>query len=410
VPGWPFLLTAAVIEVAMGHNPRTSALQTAAERLAAISDSRAVRTAVRFRWPILLLLTAAQVAVDANGITSDVTLFRIAGERLLSADWADTFADPDVQAGPLLLLFYGLLSHAAAEVGVSFELTLSIVVRIGLVWLVLGLVRRACRLLSLPQGEMRQLGAGLLLVVLDVPGICYLSGHPSEVLVVVLWAHAVFDVAGGSTWRAALWITVAALVVTQGAVGLVILFGARPLRRRVLVTAAAISALVTALAPFAVFGVVRTQDFVWTVSSNSLWGPILGGGHHFPWLARLGEGAAMGAVGVLAMRAHPPRNVGHWLVPATIVVARLLLDPTSFEYYWAGAQAMYVVGVATFDRRTWRRDLPFYLAGYPILLHGLAPSVYAAAVALVALGWALLRSGRRARREEAAGHPPLAAK
>jgi hypothetical protein len=236
---------------------------------------------------------------------------------------------------------------------------------------------------------VRELAAGLLVIVLDLPATCYLSGHPSEMIVVVLWSHAVLDMAEQRSWRAGLWIAFSAALVTQGAVGLVILLGSPRRRRRLIVTSAAALVVIAVYAPFAFLGVVRTQDYVWTVAGSSLWGPLLGSGHEFPWSARLVQGAAMGIVGLLAIRRLHGRAITWWLVPAVIMLMRLLLDPTNFEYYWTGVESMYVVGLCTANPSSWRRDVPFYIAGYPILLHGAAPAVFPAAIALAAFAYAL---------------------
>jgi hypothetical protein len=57
---------------------------------------------------LLPLGAAAIVATFGTRDPADLPYFVHTARMLLSARWADTFADPTVQVGPLFLLFVGL--------------------------------------------------------------------------------------------------------------------------------------------------------------------------------------------------------------------------------------------------------------------------------------------------------------
>src|SRR5438874_6127852 len=55
-------------------------------------------------WLPVLAAAGAVAALDRRSDAGDLAYFVHQGERLLSAGWADTFADPTLQSGPLQLV------------------------------------------------------------------------------------------------------------------------------------------------------------------------------------------------------------------------------------------------------------------------------------------------------------------
>src|SRR5437764_1488914 len=100
------------------------------------------------------------------------------------------------------------------------------------------------------------------------------------------------------------------------------------------------------LAAFALAGRMRMFEHEWRVTSGTLLGLVLAPGTHFGWPLRLLQASL--AVGAGAVVATTMRRSLHavWLVPLTVVVLRVLLDPVSFGWYWLEAEALALVGAA----------------------------------------------------------------
>ena len=120
-----------------------------------------------------------------------------------------------------------------------------------------------------------------------------------------------------------------------------------PRLRRAALGAAVEGVVVLAqLAPFALAGRMRMFEHEWRVTSGTLLGLVLAPGTHFGWPLRLLQASL--AVGAGAVVATTMRRSLHavWLVPLTVVVLRVLLDPVSFGWYWLEAEALALVGAA----------------------------------------------------------------
>jgi hypothetical protein len=85
-------------------------------------------------------------------------------------------------------------------------------------------------------------------------------------------------------------------------------------------------------------------DHEWRVTSGTLVGLVAGPGAHFGWPLRLAQASL--AIGAGAAVAFTLRRSVHavWLVPLSVVLARLLLDPVSFGWYWLEVEALVLVG------------------------------------------------------------------
>src|SRR5438477_12001848 len=98
-------------------------------------------------WVPVLTSAAAVAYVDRRTDPGDLVYFVHKGEHLLSSGWADTFADPRLQSGPLQLVVFGAVRNLTAlafliELGVA-ALLLYVLGRLGTgdrVRLVVGLV------------------------------------------------------------------------------------------------------------------------------------------------------------------------------------------------------------------------------------------------------------------------------
>jgi hypothetical protein len=348
----------------------------AAATLAGVGDAPIVALLTRLRWLVIGCALALTVVLDSRQDPMDVEVFVRAGETMLSGDWRQAFADPAVQVGPGMLAFYGGLAQLCSALQLPLNLTLSAVLQAASLWFVLHLLRRVRRVRRVTAGGTgassdagRELLAGVLLLLLGVPSVAHMSGHPSELAIALLWAHAGLDLREGKVWRPVLLIVCAATLVTHGALGIALLAGLPgPWRRVLLPGAATVAAAALVYLPFTLFGVVHTQQLVWPVVSSSSLAPFLGVGYPFGWSERILQACAAGAVGLLLARAFRGSDVAFWVVPCGIIALRVASDPIVSSYYWYGVQALVVAAVCAADRASVQRWWAAYLAGYPLAL------------------------------------------
>ncbi len=145
----------------------------------------------------LLVALAAAVTVGLvvpPGDTGDLAFFMHSAERLFSGGWAQTYADPTLQVGPLQLVVLGALDTVAGLAGISSTRLIGAVfgaVVVALFWLI------ARRLLDGRGGRWALTAAVLAPVALSYTFDAYRDGHPAQALVPLLWVLAGFEVRAG---------------------------------------------------------------------------------------------------------------------------------------------------------------------------------------------------------------------
>jgi hypothetical protein len=146
--------------------------------------------------------------------------------------------------------------------------------------------------------------------------------------------------------RAALIVGLSAGLETWGILGLAVLALAPSSRGaiRSAVLAGCVAGVV--YLPFVAAGHFAMGGYRWEIASQSLLGHVFAPGTPFGWPLRLAQGALALAAGVLVARAA--RGTAHvlWLVPMSVVVARLALDPRDHGYYFDAVQAVALVALA----------------------------------------------------------------
>src|SRR5205823_4026260 len=65
-------------------------------------------------WVPVLAAAAAVASLDRGTDPGDLVYFVHRGEQLLSHGWANTFADPMLQSGPVQLVVFGAVRNLAA--------------------------------------------------------------------------------------------------------------------------------------------------------------------------------------------------------------------------------------------------------------------------------------------------------
>jgi hypothetical protein len=281
---------------------------------------------------------AAAVAVLATRDPADLPFFVDAARTLFSADWAETYYDPVLQAGPVFLALVGVAD------GLGGDALLAYGIQMGVTALVVFTVGRL--LDGRPYRAVAQGIAGLGAVALGVSLDAYSYGHPAQVVVPLLWILAGLDAREGRSLRAGALVGLSAGFEAWGVLGAPILLLA-PATRGV-VRGLAVQALVTIglYLPFVLAGDFRMFELRWKVEGWTLVRFLIPEGSDFPWTLRLVQGAAALAIGAtlaLALR-RSPRAL--WVVPLGIVAVRVLLDPALYSWYWLGLETVALVAAA----------------------------------------------------------------
>jgi len=134
-----------------------------------------LRSPLALVWVPVLAPAAGLAYLDRSTDSGDLVYFVHKGQQLLSGGWADTFADPRLQSGPLQLAFFGAVQDLAAlafliELGVA-ALLLYVLGRVGL-------------------SDRARVVVGLLAVAAGLTHISFVYGHPAEAIVPLLWVLA----------------------------------------------------------------------------------------------------------------------------------------------------------------------------------------------------------------------------
>jgi hypothetical protein len=288
-----------------------------------------LRSPVARLWVPVLAPAAGLAYLDRGTDSGDLVYFIHKGEQLLSGGWADTFADPRLQSGPLQLALFGAVRDLAA---------LAVMIEVGVAVLLLFVLGR------LGLSDRARLAVGLLAVAAGLTHIAFVYGHPAEAVVPLLWVLAGLQAREGRVSSAGALVGLSAGFELWGALGVVVLLLAPRLTRALGGAGVFVLIVGAMLAPFVLGGTFRMFDHEWRVTSGTLIGLVVGPGAHFTWLLRLAQASlaiAGGAALALALR----RNVhALWLVPLAVALVRLLLDPVSFGWYWLEVEALVLVG------------------------------------------------------------------
>jgi hypothetical protein len=280
-------------------------------------------------WVPVLGPAAGLAYLDRGTDAGDLVYFVHKGEHLLSGGWANTFADPKLQSGPLQLVIFGAVRDVTA---------LAFLIELGVAALLLFVLGR------LGLSDRVRVAVGLLAVAAGMTHIAFVYGHPAEAIVPLLWVLAGLWAREGRVLSAGALVGLSAGFELWGLLGVAVLLLAPKLTRALAGACVQFVVVAVMLAPFALAGTFRMFDHQWQVTSGTLVGLVVGPGAHFGWPLRLAQASlaiAAGAALALALR----RSVHSlWLVPLAVALVRLLLDPVSFGWYWLEVEALVLVG------------------------------------------------------------------
>jgi hypothetical protein len=281
---------------------------------------------------LLPLGAAAVVAALGTRDPADLPYFAHAARTLLSSRWADTFADPSLQVGPLQLLVVALGDRLGGMGALDY------VIGLGLAALA---VLTAGRLLRGRNHRAAwQLVAGVSFVAFGLTAEAYSYGHPAQVAIPLLWVLAAMDARDGRTVRAGALLGLAAGFEVWAVLGAPVLLLAPAARQAARGFAAQVVVTGALFAPFLLAGDFRMFDYSWRVEGWTLVRFLVPAGSEFPWGLRLLQGACALAVGAGLAFALRRTARAVWAVPLGIVAVRILLDPTLYSWYWLGLETL----------------------------------------------------------------------
>ena len=280
----------------------------------------------------LPLCAAALVAALGTRDPADLPYFAHAARTLFSGDWADTFADPSLQVGPLQLLIVALGDRLGGMGALDY------IIGLGLAALAIFTAGRLLR--GRRHRAAWQLVAGLAFVAFGLTAEAYSYGHPAQVAIPLLWLLAGIDARNGRTIRAGILLGLGAGFELWAPLGAPLLLLA-PAGRLALRGFSVQVLITTALfAPFVLAGDFRMFDYSWRVEGWTLVRFLVPAGSEFPWGLRLLQGACALIVGAGLAFALRRTERAFWAVPLGIVAVRILLDPTLYSWYWLGLETL----------------------------------------------------------------------
>lgn len=275
----------------------------------------------------LPVLGAAVVAayLDRGTDPGDLIYFVHKGQLLLSHGWADTFADSRLQSGPLQLLAFGAVHNLAV---------LAFLIEIGVAALLLYVLGR------LGAADRVRLAIGLVAVLAGLTHGAFVDGHPADAIGPLLWVLAGLWAREDRVVAAGALVGLSAGLELWGLLGAPVLLLAPRLRRAIVAGLIEGAVVVALFAPFALAGTFRMFQHEWPISTGTLVSLIADPGTHFGWPLRLLQASL--ALGAGAALAYALRRSLHavWVVPLSVVLVRIALDPLSFGWYWLQAVAV----------------------------------------------------------------------
>ncbi len=310
-------------------------------------------------WALVLAAAGSVAWLDRGADAGDLGFFVTAGRTLVSGEWAQAFADPAVQAGPLQLAPLGAADALAGPLGVS---------TLGLLAVALPLAGTAALMAVASlvlRGRAWWLPAtvGGAAVVLGLPRSAFVDGHPAQLFVPLLWLVAAHLARSGRALPAGAVVGLSAGLETWGLLGVAALVLA-PRRRDVLSGGAVAAAVAAALyLPFLLAGELRMLEYRWTVADGTLASLVLEPGGAFPWELRFLQGAAAVGAGVAVALVLRRTTHAAWAALAAVVSVRLLLDPLGYSWYWLALQVLVLVGAAELLTSPWFAELRRRISG-----------------------------------------------
>jgi hypothetical protein len=300
-------------------------------------------------WLLPVLAASAIALAVPLGDTGDLAYFVYASERLFSDSWADTYADPSLQVGPLQLLVFGGADLLGGALGVSTARLIALAVGAAIAALFVLVARR---LLAPREDEVVLLAAGLAPVALGLTFDAFRDGHPAQVVVPLLWVLAGLEARAGRGWRAGALVGLSAGFELWGLLGAAVLVAAPRPGQFLRAATAAVLVAAAFFAPFAL-SEFAMFEYRWVVNGDTPLSLVVDPGTEFTWPLRMLQGAAaLLAGGALAWTLRGT-TAALWAGPLAVVTMRVALDPVRYPWYWLALETLILLGAVQLVAALW---------------------------------------------------------
>ena len=290
-------------------------------------------------WLFALVVAVGTAALTVGADTGDLPFFVHAADDLFTRDWAQAYANPDLQIGPVQLALLAVADAVARALSISTFTLLAFAVPLGVTALFLFVLRRL-----LPERQpLLLLTAGVVFAALGLPAAAYMDGHLAQAVVPLLWILAGLKARDGEVAAAGALVGLSAGFELWGMLGVIVLLLAPRLRGAAAGAVVQVAVVAALFLPFALAGELRMFDYHWVVTGDTLLSLLVEPGTDFTWWMRLAQGGTALAVG--AALTWPLRRTLHavWLGPLAVVAVRLALDPVRYSWYWLALETLAVV-------------------------------------------------------------------
>jgi hypothetical protein len=300
-------------------------------------------------WLLPVLAASAIALAVPLGDTGDLAYFVHASERLFSSGWADTYADPSLQVGPLHLLLFGAADLLGDAFGVSTARLIALAVGAGVAALFVLVARR---LLTPREDAVVLLAAGLAPVALGLTFDAFRDGHPAQVVVPLLWVLAGLEARAGRPWRAGALVGLSVGFELWGLLGAAVLVAAPRLGQSLRAAVAAVLVAAALFAPFALSDFAMFE-YRWVVNGDTPLSLVVDPGTEFTWPLRLLQGAAALLAGGALTWSLRQRTAALWAGPLAVVMTRVALDPVRYPWYWLALETLVLLGAVQLAAALW---------------------------------------------------------
>ncbi len=298
----------------------------------------------RWRWIVVPILAAIMAAYRSEAFVSsiDLHLFDTLGRAVLAGHLSAAYASPINQGGPLQLIAAAIVPLSAFHSGTIIALNISsgVVIAIASMWL----IRCLRRSFALPSSAPHELTAGLITAAWIVGGYG-VRCHLAELTVPVAWMFAGVAARRGRWAQAGILLGLATGFEAWGLLGIPIALLADQSSRAIRSAAIMIATAALIYLPFLLSGPFEQPKYRWPIFNGTLVHLLWPHATTFGWAPRLLQGALCLGIGCIMTVALRHRAGAIWLVPLTILLTRLLLDPVQIGYYWVAPQITLIAGM-----------------------------------------------------------------
>nr|WP_225224713.1 glycosyltransferase 87 family protein [Cellulomonas sp. JH27-2] len=248
---------------------------------------------------------------------------------MTSTGFFDVFSDGGLQIGPVYLWCLGIATRFVTALGLPVLATLAAAQAALVTWLGISTAGRAARRFGTDVLQA-QWAIGLVLVLGGYLAESIGNGHPEEITVGLLLAHAALLAKDRRYVLAGLLVGLSTGVKQWGIFGGGVLGQGRSLRGLLLGGAAALGLVALLYAPFFIWGDVQTYKHQWGFTSATALGSLEHSLGLSDWGMRFVQGALAGLAGLAIAwwgKASP------LVTPIVAIAVRLVLDPMRLTYY-----------------------------------------------------------------------------